>query len=152
MTRIRRVRPGDRAELAAMLQRCTEQTRYHRFHGVVQAFPARYLDSALAGDPAHFALVARSGGVIVALASCVTQPDGTAELGILVQDGNQRCGLGSRLLGLLVEHADSAGQQVLQASVLADQPWILRLLSTYGSCETELSHGVVDVILYRKDT
>jgi len=152
MTHIRRVRPGDRAALAAMLERCTDQTRYRRFHGVVGSFPARYLDSALAGDPSHFALVAWTPGAIVALASCVTLEDGTAELGILVEDARQRHGLGTRLLRLLVEHADRGGRQILHAAVLAEQPWILRLLSAYGSCETATSDGVIDVTLYRKDT
>lgn len=152
MTHIRPVRPGDRAALAAMLERCTDQTRYRRFHGVVRSFPARYLDSALAGDPFHYDLVACRHDVIVALASCVTLEDGLVELGILVEDGSQRQGLGTRLLRLLVEHADTGGRQMLHATVLAEQPWIVRLLSAYGSCETVTSDGVIDVTLYRKDS
>jgi GNAT superfamily N-acetyltransferase len=152
MTYIRRIRPGDRAQLAAMLERCTPATRYRRFHGVVGSFPARYLDSALAGDPFHFALVAWIPNAIVALASCVTLEDGTVELGILVEDASQRQGLGTRLLRLLVEHADRGGRQILHAAVLAEQPWFVRLLSAYGSCETATSDGVIDVTLYRKDT
>jgi len=135
-----------------MLARCTDQTRYRRFHGVTDRFPERYLAGALAGDPEHFALVGYTPAAIVALASCVTQPDGSGELAILVQDACQRHGLGSRLLRRLVEHADSDGQQILRASVLAEQCWIRSLLSTYGSCETEVSHGVIDITLYRKDT
>jgi GNAT superfamily N-acetyltransferase len=149
MTHIRRARPGDRAELAAMLERCTDQTRYRRFHGFVGSFPRRYLDSALSGDPFHFALIAQTADAIVALASCVTLEDGTNELGILVEDASQRQGLGTRLLQLLVEHV---GQQILHATVLEEQRWILRLLSAYGSCETTTSHGVIDVTVYRKDT
>jgi len=152
MTRIRPVRPGDRKELTAMLARCTAQARYRRFHGVTDHFPEHYLAGALAGDPRHVALVAFTPAAIVALASCVTQPDGSGELAILVQDACQRHGLGSRLLRRLVEHADCGGQQILRASVLAEQSWIRRLLSTYGSCETEVSDGVMDITLYRKDT
>src|SRR5215469_246789 len=67
---VRPSEPGDRAALEAMFQRCTPQTVYRRFHGQVKAFPAAYLTEALAGVPAHFALVACEGSRVVALASC----------------------------------------------------------------------------------
>ena len=84
---VRRARPRDRQALALMLDRCSAQTRYRRFHGHVNVFPERYLAEALSGRPAHFALVAEAAdGTLVALASCRTVAAGVAEIGILVED------------------------------------------------------------------
>ena len=140
---VRRAEAADREALARMFDRCTPQTRYRRFHGPVKAIPGRYLADALSGSAFHYALVAclepdpasaadpatfadpdvRAGG-IVALASSRMVDEGAAELGLLVEDAWQRRGLGTRLLGDLVDQASRAGLRVLQAQVLAEQAWI----------------------------
>jgi GNAT superfamily N-acetyltransferase len=144
----RRARAGDRAALEAMFLRCTPATVYQRFHGPVKAFPSSYLAGALAGGPAHYALVACSGARVVALASCVLTDDGaSAELGILIEDGWQRRGLGRRLLGQLVAHASSRGVSHLDAQVLTEQDWIIGLLSGHGTCTSAFRLGVREVRL-----
>jgi GNAT superfamily N-acetyltransferase len=60
--------------------------------------------------------------------------EGAAELGLLVEDAWQRHGLGTRLLGDLVDQASRSGLRVLQAQVLAEQAWITGLLRPYGTC------------------
>jgi GNAT superfamily N-acetyltransferase len=148
-----------------MFDRCTPQTRYRRFHGPVKAIPERYLAEALSGSAFHYALVAcrepgpasaaapapfadpdvRAGGV-VALASCRMVDEGAAELGLLVEDAWQRRGLGTRLLGDLVDQARRAGLRVLQAQVLAEQAWITGLLRPYGTCHLRSTwNGVLNV-------
>jgi GNAT superfamily N-acetyltransferase len=158
----------DRPALEAMFQRCTPQTIYRRFHGQVKAFPAAYLAEALAGVPAHFAIVACDGPRVVALASCrladtaatdtagatgdVVAPGGSgaAELGILIEDRWQRRGLGRELLARLVAHADSAGLPELHAQMLTEQDWIIGLLSPYGECASAFGPGVREVRLRRR--
>ena len=169
---VRRAAAGDRAALEAMFQRCTPQTIYRRFHGQVKAFPAAYLAEALAGVPAHFALVACDGPRVVALASCrladpadagaagafgtaaagaIEAPGGggVAELGILIEDGWQRRGLGRELLARLVAHADSLGLPELHAQMLTEQDWIIGLLSPYGEYASTFGPGVREVRLRR---
>ena len=55
---IRQATPDDRDGLTGMFERCTQQTRYRRFHGAVTMFPRRYLAEALSRSPVHHALVA----------------------------------------------------------------------------------------------
>jgi GNAT superfamily N-acetyltransferase len=145
---VRPAEAGDRAALEAMFQRCTPQTVYRRFHGQVKSFPAGYLAEALAGVPEHFALVACAGSHVVALASCRVG-DGRADLGILIEDAWQRRGLGSELLDRLVGHADSLGLPALDAQVLSEQDWLIRLLLRYGECTSAFHCGVREVRLRR---
>jgi GNAT superfamily N-acetyltransferase len=165
---VRQAAARDRAALEAMFQRCTPQTVYRRFHGQLKAFPAAYLAEALAGVPAHFAIVACDGPRAVALASCrLADPadagatgatgggaaagvNGAAELGILIEDRWQRRGLGRELLARLVAHADSLGLPELHAQMLTEQDWIIGLLSPHGECTSTFSPGVREVRLRRK--
>ncbi len=156
--RIRQATGGDRPALERMLDRCTGQTRYRRFHGPVNAFPERYLTEALSGSPVHFALVAcaddvqdadggPAAGSVVALASCRNVAEGVAELGILVEDAWQRRGIGGRLLREIAGHAHRRGLRALTAQVLADQAWIVRVLRGYGTCRAAYAGQALDVTL-----
>ena len=167
---VRQAVPSDRDELARMFARCTLETRYRRFHAPVKAIPGRYLAEALSGSPFHYALVAcpepavaamadadriagadsavgaeggTSPGGIAALASCRLVDEGAAELGLLVEDAWQRRGLGARLLGDLVAHANAAGLRVLRAQLLAEQAWIAGLLRPYGVGRLDSTWGGV---------
>jgi GNAT superfamily N-acetyltransferase len=151
---IRRASERDRSALAEMFGRCTTQTRYRRFHGQVNVLPARYLTEALSGRPDHLALVAvvaagrresSTEGSVVALASCRTDARGVGDLGVLVEDGWQRLGIGAALLREIAGYATSTGIGVFTAQVLAEQSWILRMLTAYGSCESVIRRGVLDV-------
>jgi GNAT superfamily N-acetyltransferase len=163
---VRRAGTSDREALGRMCDRCTPSTRYRRFHGPVKTIPERYLADALSGGAFHYALVAwhdatpRTGEapgdapagavaagaspcVAVALASCRIVAEGAAELGILIEDGWQRTGLGTRLLRDLVDHARRVGVRVLEAQLLAEQAWIASLLRPYGACRLHSTGGGV---------
>jgi GNAT superfamily N-acetyltransferase len=165
---VRQARTGDRAALGAMFGRCSRETAYRRFHGYVTAIPTAYLAEALAGPPEHFALVVTDGPGVVALASCREGESGgaagraataagraaptSAELGILVEDGWQRRGLGWLLLRRLIEHADSRGLSILHAQVLEEQAWIGRLLGGFGTCSSVFRSGTRQIVLKRERT
>jgi GNAT superfamily N-acetyltransferase len=151
LVHVRRAVPADRAALTRMFERCTQETRYRRFHGQVKAIPERYLAEALSGGPFHYALVGCTASVtdaderpgpdpgapadeIVALASCRLTGEGAAELGLLIEDAWQRHGLGTRLLSDLVAHASRIGLRVLEAQLTADQSWVTSRLRRYGPC------------------
>lgn len=134
-----------------MFDRCSQDSKRRRFLGSRRSFPAGYLDDALAGRPEHFSLIAEAaGGLIVALASCVTLADDIADFAVLVEDSYQRQGIGSTLLRLLIAHADHGGVGTLQATVLSEQEWILGLLRGYGDCSASVSMGVFEVTLRRE--
>jgi GNAT superfamily N-acetyltransferase len=148
---IRRPVPADRQALKDMIGRCSPDSIRQRFHGYRRSFPAQYLTGALGGDDRHFALVAESAGTsIVALASCVLVADDAADIAVLVEDGYQRHGIGSTMLRMLIGYTDHRGIATVQATVLAEQEWILQLLRGYGSCSTTLSMGVYEVTLRRE--
>jgi hypothetical protein len=144
------VRPavaGDRAALEAMFQRCSPATVFRRFHGQVRAFPRAYLDEALSGADAHYAVACFSGCEAVALASCRTDEPGSAELGILIEDAWQRRALGGTLLGELVTHAAGHGIRTLRAQMLTEQDWIIKMLARHGNWTSAFARGVRDVTL-----
>lgn len=147
---IRRPVPADRQALKDMIGRCSPDAIRRRFHGYRRSFPPQYLTGALGGAEGHFALVAEVAGTsIVALASCVVTDD-AADIAVLVEDGYQRQGLGSTMLRMLIGYADHRGIATVQATVLAEQEWILQLMSAYGICSTTLSMGVYEVTLRRE--
>ena len=143
---VRRARERDRQALARMLDRCSGETRYRRFHGHVNVFPERYLAEALSGSPVHLALVADAGaGSVVALASCRTVAAGVAEVGILVEDAWQRLGIGGQLLAEIISHTERARLTALKAQVLADQAWIAGMFRRCGVCAAVASRDVLDL-------
>lgn len=147
---VRQASTGDRAALEAMFGRCSRETVYRRFHGHVTAIPAAYLAEGLARLPEHFALVVTDGPGVVALASCREGEPGGAELGILIEDRWQRCGLGALLLRRLIEHADSRGLSTLHAQVLEEQAWLEKLLGTFGKCSSVFRSGTRQIMLKRE--
>ena len=134
---VRSVRPDDAAELDALMARCSMETRYRRFFAPVRHMPAEYRDGALAGDPdRHDALVVvQPSGAIIALASLVAAPV-AAELGVLVQDGWQRKGLGTALVHELVARARNRGEQRMRATVLPSSHRLVGWLSGIAPLES----------------
>jgi GNAT superfamily N-acetyltransferase len=102
---IRTVHPDDADALARMMARCSEKTRYQRFHGVVTEIPPAYLRRCLSGE--HLALVVADGDEIVALASMgpvFEEPD-VSELAVIVEDRWQSRGVGRALVAALIAKA-----------------------------------------------
>lgn len=131
-----------------MLARCSAQSRLQRFHGFLRSYPEPYFTEALAGTAQHVALVAEVGGTVVALASCITVAPGAADIAVLIEDASQRQGIGTGLLAALVGHARSAGLATLNATLLAEQGWTLRVLRRYGPVTARVSFGVCEVTMF----
>ena len=150
------IRPAsaeDLLPLQRMHDRCSLDSRVHRWLGHVSAIPHDYLAEAVRHDPRHLALVAHLDGPCpetVALASAVHVSGTNWEIGILIEDRYQRHGLGSRLLNLLVRSVPPGQCRYLIADALADHQHLLNRLTKYG--ELTMTHdydGVVHAVVKR---
>jgi RimJ/RimL family protein N-acetyltransferase len=142
---IRPFQPADRAEVTALLERLSPQTRYHRFHSAAVRINAEMLDLVTAGH----ALVAEVEGRIVGLASYhLAQDSSEAEIGILVEDAHQRRGIGTKLSACLAGHAQHAGVRRLRAETLSVNAGMIRLLRglnyplTYTSAQSVIEFDI----------
>jgi GNAT superfamily N-acetyltransferase len=147
-------RPADRPALQALFAACSEESVRLRFFGQLRAFPADYLDAALAGVPhVHDAVVAYRGGDrtrLAGMASLVagpatapasalttaTRPEapvppeaGPAEVAVLVSDAWQRQGAGTAMISALLARARERGVVRVRASVLPGRTGLLAALS-----------------------
>ncbi|MFF9061813.1 GNAT family N-acetyltransferase [Streptomyces sp. NPDC014882] len=128
----RAVVPGDRTALERMHRRCSEATRYHRFQTRGPGLPESYLDTVLSESAGATSILATDGPPdhrrVVALASMAPVSPGVAELGVLVEDGWQRRGIGRLLVRQLVGVGRGQALHALTAQTLTTRRWILGLL------------------------
>lgn len=132
---IRLGRPEDTTAVAAMHERCSEQSRYHRYFTPMDSWRQENL-RRISGGHRGATLVATDGdGAVVALGNVFPvslQDAGNAEIAVIVDDGWQRRGLGRRMLGHLIEVARQIGFTSVTAYVLAENTGMIRLLDSLG--------------------
>jgi len=97
----------DTAALMRMHQRCSADTVYRRYAAPLARVDERFARRQLLSGGG--ALVATVGGEVVAITSVSTCEAGVAEVSILVEDGWQRRGLGTRLLASAARLARGQG-------------------------------------------
>lgn len=126
---VHRVTGSDAQTIASMWERCTLATRRGRFHAPVRNIPASYLKAVFADPSASLVAACQHCGAVVALASLIPNASqGSAELGVLVEDAWQRAGIGRRLVAHLITTAHVRGIAWLTASVLAENAKVADLL------------------------
>jgi GNAT superfamily N-acetyltransferase len=127
--------PDDAAALVAMFERCSFETRYSRFLSPVPAFPPGHLADVVHPRPGRWSWVTvdDDSSRVVAVASLFWNERGAAELGLLVEDAEQRHGLGTRLLGVIAATATYAGIDTLVAETLATSHHVRRMLEPLGA-------------------
>ena len=143
---IRPIRPSDKAELAAGLQRLSKQSVQLRFLTPKPGFSKaelRYLTEIDGRD--HVAFVAvrpERPGTIVAVARYVALADaaGTAEAAIVVADPLQGLGLGTILADELAREAVSNGVRRFSATMLGENRAAHRLMTRLPA-PLERRHG-----------
>ncbi|WP_420706436.1 GNAT family N-acetyltransferase [Streptomyces sp. CcalMP-8W] len=104
---MRRADRGDLAAARAMHDRCSPDTLGLRYHGPV-GDADRYLNHLLSPRFGRTLAVQTASGKLVALGHLLWDGDET-EVALLVEDDWQRRGIGSELLGRLVQLAEEAG-------------------------------------------
>ncbi|HET6877688.1 MAG TPA: GNAT family N-acetyltransferase [Jatrophihabitans sp.] len=131
---LRRARPSDRAAIEAMHRSCSYGSRLRRWRAPLPEIPRHYLDDALSGSPAHFALLAVDPRTnrVGALGSVVAGPDTVWELGLLIADEVQRMGLGDRLARALTAEATRRGARHLRAELAPENRGLVAPLSRLG--------------------
>lgn len=144
---IRTLLPGDVAALARMMARCSDRTRYERFHGVVTEIPPAYLRRCLSGE--HLALVVEDAGEIVALASIGPSEGDVPEMAVIVEDGWQGRGVGRALVTALFAKAGvtTVRMELCRHSLLAYVTATLPVLaSEQHGCDVTLDVDVRSVV------
>jgi RimJ/RimL family protein N-acetyltransferase len=134
---IRPIRPEDRAELAAGMQRLSPESRYRRFLTPASELSAAQLSYLTEVDHSdHEALVALEPetGHGIGVARFVRSPEDRelAEVAVAVADSWQGRGVGTALLGRLAERARAEGVSRFTAEVLAENSPMLELIDAIG--------------------
>jgi RimJ/RimL family protein N-acetyltransferase len=149
---IRPIRPDDKTELAAGLERLSPESRRRRFLTAKPRFTSgelRYLTEVDGFD--HVALVAEApDGHIIGVGRFVRLADNreTAEFAIVVGDAFQRQGLGRALAARLADEARAHGVGRFAATALSDNVAVQRLLHTIGArlAPARRQHGVDELV------
>ena len=133
--------PDQLPAVLAMLGRCSRETLFMRFHGATDG-TVHALDLARRYD--HWTLGAWNGPDCVGLAT-LALGEGSNDLGVLVEDAWQRRGIGTVLLRDLADLAGASGITDLQAEVLADNRWVLKVLARIGAIDATTRWGAYSV-------
>ncbi len=128
-------------ELLKMLTRCSRRTLFQRFHGFSNGVAHT---GQLASRSDCRTVVCWSGDRCVGFGT-LAGPDGNVHVGVLVEDVWQRRGVGRRILSVLVDTAHAAHVDELLADVLAEDGFVLPLLSQAGRLHVNLAWGVYSV-------
>jgi acetyl coenzyme A synthetase (ADP forming)-like protein len=146
---LRPVRPDDRAELRALYESLSDESRYLRFFSPAPAALAGTIGPRVEMDERHFALVAEIGDRIVGVADYYRKLDDVAEVAFTVRDDEQGRGLGTLLLDHLAEVAADHGIHAFVAQVLSENEAMRHVFRDAGF-ETTWSRaelGVLEVML-----
>ena len=150
---IRALRPQDKADLSAAVDRASAQSLYRRFFGAKRGFSDQEVAFFLNVDFAnHVALVAvveeRGHDAIVAGGRYIVQQPGTAEIAFIVIDDYQGQGIGAALLRQLATLACDAGLKEFTAEVLPENIPMLKVFEKSGlKPSVRRESGVVHVTL-----
>ncbi len=147
---LRPVRPTDGPAIAAMHARASDRTRYQRYFTAVGPLSDTQVALFTEVDQ-HDAigLVAQWGEELIAVGTCHRDPQDprSAEVAFVVEDAQQRRGLGSILLEHLAAAASERQITRFTASVLAGNTGMLRVFADAGyAVHREISSGIVDLI------
>jgi len=132
--RIRELRAADAPQVQDFVRRLSPEARFKRFFAPISELTERQLERVTAGDsPDHVSLAAFDAtGRVVGLAEYAVEDGADAEFGVVVEDRLQRSGLGTRLIGRLLERARERGLAALNGLVLSDNWPMLSLAAKLG--------------------
>lgn len=138
---LRTLAPEQTSDLLKMVERCSPSSLFHRFHGITDG--TAHLRHLVATSD-HETLTAWSGTRCVGLATLAGSAS-SHELGVLVEDGWQRRGIGTELLTRLVASAQASGIDQIVADVLGEDRHVLSALRRVGALAVTLEWGVYRV-------
>lgn len=137
---IRLARPWDADNVAAMHDRCSEESRYERYFAPVSQWREDQLRRLSGGHRGATLVAINDAGDIVGLGNVFPeQPEGqrTAEIAVIVEDAWQGQGLGTSLLQHLIALARRMEFEEVAALVLATNTRMIRMLDNTGLTWTQ---------------
>jgi RimJ/RimL family protein N-acetyltransferase len=148
---VRPISPDDRDTFSSWFGRLTPESRRRRFHGPKPKLSARELTYLTEVDHVtHTALMAVDAqGRMVGEARYATADPAsrTADFAITVADAWQGRGVGSRLIGVLVERACEEGIRRFKAPVLTSNHEAIRVLERLGSTTRRPAGHEVELLI-----
>jgi RimJ/RimL family protein N-acetyltransferase/AcrR family transcriptional regulator len=132
--RIRLATPEDTDAVAAMHERCSEQSRYQRYFSAVEWRDVK-LRQLSGGHRGATLVVVSEDDTIIGLGNVFPDKPGpgrAAEIALIVEDAYQRRGVGRQLLKRMLDLASRLGFAEVVALVLADNDGMLHLLNNSG--------------------
>jgi AcrR family transcriptional regulator/L-amino acid N-acyltransferase YncA len=130
---IRLARPEDSDAVAAMHERCSEQTLYRRYLTAVGQWRDVTLRRLTGGHRGATLVAMSEEGTIVGLGHVFpdsTTDSRTAEIAVIVEDAYQRRGVGTQLLRHMLDLAERLGFEDVVGTVLAQNNEMLRMLDS----------------------
>jgi GNAT superfamily N-acetyltransferase len=128
------LRPGtaaDHARVAALHDRCSDGTRFRRFHAPLPRTPSTVVRRTLEPD-AGWSVLAEAGGDVVGIASVGPLSTCDLEVGILVEDRHQGRGIGTGLLRAVAAEAGAGGFRTLLCLTQPDNGAVLATVARAG--------------------
>ena len=150
---IRALRPDDRADFLAAVERASAQSLYRRFFGAKRGFTEQeenfFLDIDFVNHVALVAVVEEAGRpAIIAGGRYIVIEPGKGEVAFIVIDQYQGQGIGAALLRHLAAIASGHGINELVAEVLAENRSMLKVFEKSGfAMVTKRDGQVVHVTL-----
>jgi acetyltransferase len=135
---IRPIRPEDAEIEAAFVKNLSQQSRFLRFQSTFSELATQMLVRFTQIDydrEMAFVATTEREGVEVEIGTCcyVILPDGdSCEFAIAIADEMQGKGLGSKLMGCLLDAARDKGLKVMDGDVLASNQNMLTMMATLG--------------------
>lgn len=128
------VRPAASSDAPAvrrMHARCSTETLARRYHAPTNGLPKR-LEQQLVEPAGGASYVAAVGDEVVGMVVIAPCEDDVMEVGLLVEDGWQRQGIGSALMHAAARHAAGLQKTALLATTQPDNPAVLRTVRRCG--------------------
>jgi acetyltransferase len=152
---IRPIKPEDARMEEAFVASLSEKTKYLRFMQTVHQLSCemlvRFTQIDYDSEMAFVALAQIKGKTLeLGVTRYTRNPDGqSAEFALVVRDDYQHQGIGSRLLEVLIQHAQSKGLKILMGEVLAENHGMLELAKRHGFRAKAMldDPGVIEVTL-----
>jgi RimJ/RimL family protein N-acetyltransferase len=154
--RVRAIRPDDEPRLMALCRRLSPRTVYQRFFSVRRLLPEEAHAFANVDYRQRMAVVAEVDDgqepELIGVARYDPSDEGTtADIGLVVADGWQGLGLGSRLLEEILRAGEQRGIHEFSADVLTENRRALRLLARHTAITRRtVASGVTSVVFSRR--
>jgi N-acetylglutamate synthase-like GNAT family acetyltransferase len=144
--RVRALERTDRAAIADMAARCSDETLRRRFHAPVAHLTLDRVTQTLTESGAVGVVVAEVEGVVVGVGTLHRDALGEGEMAVLVEDRWQSAGLGSRLTAALFDVARQARVPAIVADVLREPRFVMDRLQRHNPDATVTLDGPVATI------